>query len=72
MAHIDREPVVEMVKKHFPIQNPEGSPLFERIVDACFFAGYYESDIAELCDSLSDFSDAAFQRGVDAVRSCDF
>lgn len=69
MAHIDREPVVEMVKKHFPIQNPEGSPLFERIVDVCFFAGYYESDIAELCKSLSDFSDEAFQRGIDAANS---
>jgi hypothetical protein len=69
MAHIDIEPVVEMVKKHFPIHNPEGSPLFERIVDVCFFAGYYESDIEELCSSLSDFSDAAFQRGIDTVKS---
>ncbi len=66
MAHTDKEPVKEMVKKHFPLANPEGSPLFERIVDVCFFAGYYEQDIAELCSALSDFSDDAFQRGVDA------
>jgi hypothetical protein len=69
MAHIDKESVAEVVKKHYPIQNPEGSPLFERIVDVCFFAGYYEQDIAELCESLSGFSDGAFQRGIDAANS---
>lgn len=68
MAHIDKEPVVEMVKRHFPLANPEGSPLFERIVDVCFFAGYQEQDIEELCNSLSNFSDESFKRGIDAGR----
>jgi hypothetical protein len=66
MAHTDKEEVREIVKKHFPLANPEGSPLFERIVDACFFAGYYEQDIAELCSALSDFSDDAFKRGINS------
>lgn len=69
MAHIDREPVEQMVAKHYPIANPQGSPLFEQIVDVCFFAGYAERDIETLCGSLSDFSDEAFQRGIDAVNA---
>lgn len=64
-----KEEIKELVKKHFPINNPEKSPLFEKIVEVCFHARYYEQDIEELCDSISDFKDEAFSRGVDAQIS---
>lgn len=66
MGYIDKEPVIEIVKKYYPIANAEDTPLFQRVVDVCFFAGYYEQDIEEFCNALSDFSDESFQRGVDA------
>lgn len=56
--------VRELVKKYFPIRNPESSPLFEKVVQVCFHAGYYEMDIDELCYSLSNEIDNAYNRGL--------
>lgn len=69
MAHIDKEPIIEMVKRHYPMQNAENTRMFQHVVEACFFAGYSEQDIAEFCESLSDFSDEAFQRGINAANT---
>jgi len=63
MAHIDKEVVEEMVKKHFP-KKYLNSPLFDRIVEVCLHAGYYEMDIDELCLSISNTLNEEYNRGL--------
>ena len=65
--HIDREVVVEMVNKNLT-EEQVGSELFERIVDVCFFAGYQQTDVSELCEAITNYGGEEFNRGMDVLK----
>jgi hypothetical protein len=60
---------IEIVIKHWPHKTDDNDPMVRKVADICSLAGAEEQDIAEFCEMLSDFSDLAFQRGIDAVRA---
>ncbi len=64
----ERTIIEKKILKHYPIVNPQGSRLFEEIVKVCFFAGYKEKDIIDICNSLSNSNEEIFQQGIDSVN----
>jgi hypothetical protein len=60
---------LDLVIKHWPHAGAsESDPLVRKIAEIAALAGAEEQDIAELCELISDFSDEAFVRGIDAVN----
>lgn len=60
---------LDLVIKHWPhAGSSESDPLVRKIAEIAALAGAEEQDIAELCELISDFSDEAFHRGIDAVN----
>lgn len=59
---------LELTIKHWPSAVDETDPLLRKFAEIAALAGAEEQDIEEFCSLLSDFSDEAFQRGIDAVN----
>jgi len=59
---------LQIAINHWPTKTDVQDPLVRKFAEIATMAGIDEQDIEEFCDHLSNFQDAAFQRGVDAVH----
>ena len=59
---------LQIVIKHWPTKTDDQDPIVRKFAEIAALAGAEEQDIAEFCEQLSDFQDAAFQRGIDAAQ----
>ncbi len=59
---------LQITINHWPTKTDVQDPMVHKFAEIATMAGIDEQDIEEFCDHLSNFQDAAFQRGVDAVH----
>jgi hypothetical protein len=57
---------LSIVLKHWPIVTDENDQLVRNLATAFAMAGTSEEEIIEICGQLSEFKDAAFNRGLSA------
>jgi hypothetical protein len=60
---------LDITVNHWPTKTNDQDPMVRKFAEIAALAGIEEQDIAEFCEQLSNFQDAAFQRGVEAVHA---
>jgi hypothetical protein len=59
---------LDITVNHWPTKTNDQDPMVRKFAEIATMAGIDEQDIEEFCAHLSNFQDAAFQRGVDACH----
>jgi hypothetical protein len=60
---------LQIIINHWPTKTDVQDPMVHKFAEIATMAGIEEQDIEEFCDHLSNFQDAAFQRGIEAAQS---